>query len=751
MKRQFFLKKKIFILFALLFGNVCFCAGAARDRTDNEIVSVRGLVHRLIPEQEKNFVFRLLPNTEKDQFRIESNAGKIIIEGNNANSMAVGLNHYLKYYCHVEVGWYTTDTFKMPAKLPAVESPITVNARCKNRFFLNYCTFGYTMPWWKWKEWEHFIDWMALNGINLPLAITGQESIWYKVWKDLGLTDRDIRNYFTGPAYLPWHRMLNIDYWQGPLPHSWLEGQQELQKKIVAREREFNMRPVLPAFAGHVPSDLKKIYPNAKITRLGAWSGFPDEYACSFLDPMDPLFTKIQKRFLDTETEIYGTNHIYGIDLFNELTPPSWDPEYLGRVSRQVYESLSNADPQAIWLQMTWLFYNERKDWTNDRVKPYITAFPSDHSLLLDYYCERQEVWQRTDKFFGTPYIWCYLGNFGGNTMLVGNIAEINKRLENTFINGGYNFTGVGSTLEGFDCNPFIYEYVFEKAWDFKIHKNLDQWVKALADQRVGKKDANGRKAWKLLIDSIYITPSVPGQCPLINIRPTFGKYRTYYANPRIKYDNKNLLKATELLLAANGKNEAYSFDVTNLTRQLLSNYFLQVFRDYENAYKNRNRSTMNTREKEMIEIMEDVDRLLASQPAFLVGKWIADARSWGKTADEADYFERDARNIITTWGDKDMLLNDYASRTWAGLTETFYEKRWKMFFSAVESALNKGEAFDDEHYEAYKKQVTSFEKDWWVKRTGKFNSKPSGDSKKIAKDLVKKYKRRISCRIEVR
>ena len=38
---------------------------------------------------------------------------------------------------------------------------------------LNYCTFGYTMPWWTWQDWERFIDWMALNGITTPLAATG--------------------------------------------------------------------------------------------------------------------------------------------------------------------------------------------------------------------------------------------------------------------------------------------------------------------------------------------------------------------------------------------------------------------------------------------------------------------------------------------------------------------------------------------------------------------------------------------------
>ncbi|RYF46495.1 MAG: hypothetical protein EOO38_14005, partial [Cytophagaceae bacterium] len=134
-------------------------------------------------------------------------------------------------------------------------------ARCKNRFFLNYCTFGYSMPWWQWNDWQWFIDWMALNGINTPLAITGQEAVWYRVWKKFGLTDAQIRGYFTGPAFLPWHRMANLDHWDGPLPQSWISSQLKLQQKIVARERELGMAPVLPAFAGHVPQLLKTKFP----------------------------------------------------------------------------------------------------------------------------------------------------------------------------------------------------------------------------------------------------------------------------------------------------------------------------------------------------------------------------------------------------------------------------------------------------------------------------------------------------------
>src|SRR3712207_7988557 len=51
----------------------------------------------------------------------------------------------------------------------------------------------------------------------------------------------------------------------GPLPKHWLDTQVELQKKILARERELKMRPVLPAFAGHVPGALKRLYPHINI------------------------------------------------------------------------------------------------------------------------------------------------------------------------------------------------------------------------------------------------------------------------------------------------------------------------------------------------------------------------------------------------------------------------------------------------------------------------------------------------------
>ena len=733
--------KRLF-LFVLLCS--LFCVSCSKKETDPEVIAMRGLVNRVIPEFSDQIQLERLNDTI-DRYEFESVDNKIVIRGNNANSMAVGLNRYLKYYCHAEFPWFMEEALEMPATLPMVPEKVSETARVPERFFLNYCTFGYTMPWWSWEQWEHFIDWMAMNGINLPLAITGQESVWYEVWSDLGLTDEEIRSYFTGPAHLPWHRMQNIDRWGGPLPLSWLENQKALQQKIVARERELNMKPVLPGFAGHVPPCIKRIYPDAPLASLGDWAGFDSTCWCKFLDPLDPLYTEIQQKFIAKQTEFFGTDHIYGMDIFNEMIPPSWDPEYLGRVSRQVYESLESADPEGRWLEMTWLFWNERQYWDIDnRIEAYITSFPKERHLLLDYYCERQPIGERTNSYYGVPYIWCYLGNFGGNSMLAGNLDTVNVRIERAFEKGGDNFVGIGSTLEGFDCNPFMYEYVFEKAWDSPLHQDVDAWVECLADQRAGMEDPNMRAAWKLLADSVYNKVSSPGQTVRINQRPTMGdinEYKQYYVAPTYRYNNLTLLNVLDDLLASECNTRARHFDVVNITRQLLGNYFSDLYIDYLKAFKEDDYETLHQIEATMTSILDDTDKILATESAFLVGRWIKDARAIGITDEDKDYFESNARNIITTWGEEDALLNEYASRAWAGLTETYYAYRWKEFFKDVNASIKAKKPFEEK---AYHDRICKYEGQWWRERLGQFNSEPQGDGVALAKEIAEKYREQL-------
>ena len=81
------------------------------------------------------------------------------------------------------------------------------------RHYFNYCTFNYTASWWDWERWQWEIDFMALNGINMPLALTGQNSVWDRVYRSLGFTDKEMEGFFSGPAYFTWFWMGNLDGW----------------------------------------------------------------------------------------------------------------------------------------------------------------------------------------------------------------------------------------------------------------------------------------------------------------------------------------------------------------------------------------------------------------------------------------------------------------------------------------------------------------------------------------------------------
>lgn len=697
---------------------------------------LKEMCQRLFPRHAQSFLFELLTDSiDTDRFILESSQGKIRIKGNNRNSLAAGLNHYLKNYCHTHVSWYASETVEMPDVLPEIPQPVYIRSKCDNRFFLNYCTFGYTMPYWKWQDWERLIDWMALNGVTMPLAITGQESIWYKVWTDMGLSDEQVRSYFTGPAHLPWHRMSNVDFWQSPLPQSWLKDQEELQKRILEREREFDMTPVLPAFAGHVPAELKTIYPNAKIYQMSQWGGFDEKYRSHFIDPMDSLYSIIQRRFLEEQTKVYGTDHIYGIDPFNEVDSPDWSEDFLANVSSKIYESIHQVDSAAQWLQMTWMFFYDKKKWTQPSIRSFLKAVPDNKLILLDYYCDHTEIWRNTEKYYGNPYIWCYLGNFGGNTMIAGNLNDIDFKIKRLFKEGGDNVYGLGATLEGFDVNPLMYEFVFDQAWDYPV--TTDQWITNWSMCRGGNQDANIIKAWRALHQKIYTEHATCGQSVLMNARPRLTGTKSWNTNPGIHYANNDLWQIwKELLKARNINNSDFRFDVINIGRQVLGNLFSEYRDQFTACYNRKDTTGMREWSTRMDNLLLDVDRLLSCDATLSIGKWLQDARNCGATVSEKDYYEENARCILTVWGQQDTQLNDYANRGWGGLTRSFYRERWKRFTDGVIAAVSEDKPFDEDKFH---QDITQFEYNWTLQKDS-FPIVSEEDPIQIADSLILKY-----------
>ena len=292
-------------------------ARSALSATTSE-TAASDLIERILPQHARQFILELIPpENGQDVFELQSRDGKVVVRGNSPLSQAVAVNWYLKYYGRGHVS-LNGRQLHLPPELPALKEKVRQVAWARSRYFLNYCTFGYSMPWWDWAQWERFIDWMALNGVNQPLAVTGQEAVWQAVGRRFGMTEPELEAFLPGPPYLPFGWMGCLDSYGGPLPKDWVARHAELQKKILARERALGMTPVLQGFTGRVPQALAKRFPEAKTQRIH-WA----EFDTCMLDPQDQLFQKIGTAFIEEQTKLFGSDHCYAADSFIEMAPPS--------------------------------------------------------------------------------------------------------------------------------------------------------------------------------------------------------------------------------------------------------------------------------------------------------------------------------------------------------------------------------------------------------------------------------------------
>lgn len=721
--------------------------GYSTTAQDASVAAARALVARVLPGHADAFDFERIPDDGgRDVFEIEGRSGRIVLRGDDGVSFAMAFNTYLREIALTNYDWFATGPLEIAGDLPVPTAKIRRTCAAKERFFLNYCTFGYTMPWWNAAQWTRFVDWMAMNGINRPLLQCGAEAVWLEVWKSYGLKEDDIRAYFGGPAHLPWHRMANLDYWGGPLPKSYIDTQRELQKGILAQARGLGMQPVLSGFAGHVPKLITTVRPDAKLLRIPpGWSGMDHQYGTWFVAPTDPLFSEIQKRFLQKQAEMYGTSHRYGMDPFNEMEPPSWDPAFLGNVSKAIYESMAAADPDAVWYQMAWTFYVD-KHWTEERLKTMTAAVPKGRMVYLDYVCEETEYYPKCQNFFGAPFIWNYLGNFGGHTHLYGALNKVEPRIEAALKID--NCIGIGSTLEGLDSNPFMYDFVLEQPWLPGAKADPVAWLDAYAVRRAGRKDPAVSAAWKRLYDGVLSkggsgvwSHGVAYQC-----KPDYeNKVENIgWSNPAIPYKNTDLAKAIDLLFKADPEStraDGYRYDCVNLTRQVLGNYTLDLHKAILADIKAGDLAAFRKHSARFMEVAGDVDALLATRHEFLLGKWIGDARSYGVDAAEKDFYEGNARQIITSWHKPGSVLTEYSNRQWNGLIATYYMPRWAEFFTRVEASMTSRKPFDTKAYTAWR---IGFEGSWWKRRGDNFPAVESGDAVATAKKYFDKYREEI-------
>lgn len=693
---------------------------------------IQGLLERIDKGASRKFVIEQV-KSPTDFFELDQKGDKVVIRGNNYVSIATGVNWYLKYYAGIQLSWNGM-TAQLPAVLPAVPQKERHETDLKYRYDFNYCTYSYTMAFWDWDRWEKEIDWMALHGINLPLAVVGADVVWYNVLTKLGYTKDEINEFIAGPAFQGWWLMNNLEGWGGPNPDSWYKQRETLQKQILKRMREYGIRPVLPGYSGMVPHNAKERL-GLNVSDPGLWCGYRRP---AFLQPTDPRFNEIADLYYKEMSRLYGKADFYSMDPFHEGGNVAGVD--LNAAGQAIWGAMKKANPKAVWVAQAWQ--------ANPRQK-MIENLPAGDLIVLDLFAESrpqwgdpESTWYRKEGFGKHDWLYCMLLNYGGNVGLHGKmkhvIDEFYKAKTSSF---GKTMKGVGMTMEGSENNPVMFELLCELPWR-PARFDKDEWLKNYTVARYGKADKAVQDAWLLLSNTIYNCPAKNTQQgtheSVFCGRPDYDVYQvSSWSEMEPYYKPEDIIRAAGIMLSAADRfkgNNNFEYDLIDIVRQAVAEKGRLVYPIMIDAYKAGEKELFAASSQRFLDLILLQDKLLAARPEFKVGTWIEKARNLGTTPEEKDLYEWNARVQVTTWGNRVAAdeggLRDYAHKEWNGLLRDFYYNRWKVWIDRQKAQLNGAPVKVIDFYAI---------EEPWTKQTNPYSSQAEGDVIEVAKEVYAK------------
>ena len=672
--------KKTFILLCLL-GIAAICRAAS---------PVQGLLERIDKGASRKFIIEQT-RSGCDFFELDYRNGKPVVRGNNPVSIATGINWYLKYYAGIHLSWNQMQA-KLPDTMPVVPQKERHETNLSLRYDFNYCTHSYTMAFWDWPRWEQEIDWMALHGINLPLCIAGTGSVWRAVLTKLGYSKEEVNEFVAGPAFQGWWLMNNLEGWGGPNPDAWYDQQEQLQRNILKRMREFGIEPVLPGYSGMLPSNAKEKL-GLDVADPGRWNGYRRP---AFLQPEDENFQRIAQLYYKELTRLYGKANYYSMDPFHEGGNARGVD--LGAAGKAIWQAMKAANPKAAWVAQAW------------GACPYdamIKDLPAGDLVVLDLFSESRPQWgdtaykwTRKQGFRQHDWLYCMLLNFGGNVGLHGKmkhvIEEFYKARESDF---GHTLKGVGMTMEGTENNPVMYELLTELPWREQAF-DKDEWLKGYIKARYGQSHPDVEAGWLTLSNTIYACPDLSTQQgtheSVLCARPSLQVYQvSTWSEMEDYYEPMDIIRAAgQFVKAADAfrGNANFEYDLVDIVRQAVAEKGRLVYPIVVSSYKAADLPLFKAASERFLQLIQLQDRLLATQPLFKVGRWIDYARRMGTAPEEKDLYEWNARVQVTTWGNRLAAdrggLHDYGHKEWNGLLRDFYYLRWKTYFDELTQRL---------------------------------------------------------------
>ena len=638
----------------------------------------------------------------RDYYEISDKDGKIHIKGNEGVSCAAGLNHYLKYFCKVNISQETARV-DMPDKIVPVGDKIYKDSPYEVRYTYNYCTLSYTMSYYGFDEWQRELDYLMLSGINVVLDTTATEALWVLYLQKFGYTLREAVEFVCGYTWKAWWLMGNLESTGGPVSYEWIVDTVEMARVNERYLAVMGADPCLQTFVGTLPTNFAAIagktlskagYDNIAnyMTATGGWAGFVRPYA---LNTTYDGFDYLAKTFYDTQNYIYGRiGDYYAGDFLHEVDgnfnlDPSFDK---ANMSRTVLDKLIEENDKAVWIIQSWWanpLPEVVKGWGEDR---------ENHVLLLDLSAVSGPRW--TDRknyggyeFGGTSWCYCILENYGGRDGVHGSLTNLSRNMVKAQKTAEH-MKGIGLTSEATERNPALFDFYWEQAWN-DAALNATTWIKQYAERRCGTKD-EAVEAWLMLLKSIYNTTSG------VTIDYAVANYPQFGFSAKGGYSDVNFDRAMDLLISCYDEyagNETYVYDLVELLMTRLSDYATPMVRKMYNAATAGDYEKFHAIKTKYLQTMMLLDELAAFERHQTLGNWVGRIDTWinDPRTDSYSDFDRDLMildgvMLITNWSTLD--LNNYANREYNGLIEDYYYRMWNTYLRKAEMKVQEGTSF---------------------------------------------------------
>ncbi|WP_436487067.1 alpha-N-acetylglucosaminidase [Chitinophaga sp. ARDCPP14] len=646
--------------------------------------AVKQLAQRRVPWLADKLVLKSIPaENGKDVFEITTPGKEVRITASSPSAAAAGLNWYLKYYCHRSMS-HMGDNLAPVSPLPSIKDKVHINTSYDYRYALNYCTISYTMSFYSWKDWEHELDWMALNGVNVMLATMGTEAVWQHTLERLGYSSDEARKFVAGPGFTAWWLMGNLEGWGGPVTQQMIDQQTTLEKQVLTRMQGLGIAPVMQGFYGMIPVSLKEKM-KIRVVEQGKWAGGfqrPD-----FLAPGDSAFTKIAGIYYEEMKELYGSN----IRFF------AGDPFHEGGISKGVDVTAAARTIQQTMLQhfpgSTWVL----QGWQANPSGALLAGLDKSKVLVQELFGENTANWETRKGYEGTPFIWCSVTNFGEKSGLYGKLQRFaDETWRAAHSPYAARFKGVGIMPEGIHNNPVIYDLMLELAWHSE-KTDIEEWIKSYVRYRYGSDNAQLQAAWQGLIATAYSSFPQYQEGPNESVfcaRPTLeDKPVSSWGTRKRNYDTRQFAEAVAEFMKAAPKmkdNATYEIDAIDFQRQVTANQGEEVFAGMVAAYRKKDLAAFKQTSNAFLALIKQQDLLLSGSRHFRLDTWITAAQSMGQTPAEKALLVKNAKTQITYWGpdNPETDLHDYANKEWGGLMRNFYLPRWKMYITYLTAQL---------------------------------------------------------------